>query len=206
MPSRQAERVAARYRDRVTRIRAVVDARLAELYGDLVDPAAIDASFRAFTAEAEPIIAAGQASVATLAAAAVQSIGIVDGDMLLEPDTDDAIPGTTHEGKSLPDGMAAIGPMILAAIAGGRALDEAIEFGRSLVSRFADNEVNLAGDRELEHQGSALGPLVGWEGIVSADACDPCVENAGQHPIDWTPYRHGNCQCTVIPVFAAAPG
>lgn len=204
MPSRQAERVAARYRDRVARIRAQVDERLARLYGDLIDPDAIDASFARFIERAEPIIAAGQVSVATLTAAAIRSIGVVDGDMLLEPEIDEGIAGTTHEGKPLREGMAAWGAMVLASIGAGRAVADAMDHGRYLVSRFADSELVSAADRETAHQGEQLGPLTGWEGIVSADACDGCTGNAGTHPLGWTPYRHGSCQCTVIPVFAPA--
>lgn len=202
MPSRSASRVAARYRERVARIRALVDTRIIALYGDTIDPAAIDASFARFIDLIEPLIAAGQASVAVTAAAAVRSIALAERDELLEVDPDeDAIAGTTREGRSLRDGMAAWGPMVLGQIAAGRSADEALEYGSYLVSRFADSELTGAGDRELEHQGREIGPLSGWEGIVQPDACDPCQENAGVHELTWSAYRHAHCACVVVPVF-----
>lgn len=197
----RARRIAERYRERAAALRAAVDARLQALYGDELDPDAIAESFQRFVERADPLIAAGQASMAVMAAAFVRSVGLDAGDFAEVDPIADTIAGTTRGGMSLAEGMAAIGPMLLAAIRDGRPVDDAIAGGASLVSRFSDAEITGAADRELENEGQVLGPLSGWEGIVAPDACDPCQENAGVHELDWVPYRHAWCQCTQVPVF-----
>lgn len=206
MASHGAERRAARYRSRSADLRARVDARIRALYGQLVDPAAIDASFARFLARAEPLIAAGQASSARLAAAFVASVAD-ELDEALDVDVDESIAGTTRDGRSIPEGMAAIAPMILGKIRDGSSIADAIGLGEFLVGRFTGSELIGAADRELEAAGEAIGPLVGWEGIVAPDACDRCqAENAGEHELTWRPYRHAaTCQCVVVPVFGTPP-
>lgn len=204
MASRRAERIAERYRTRSAAVRARVEARLGTLFGDEIEPAAIMPSFDRFIERATPVIAAGQASIATVTAAYLRSIAFGELDELLEIEADDELSGTTRAGASLAEGLGGIGPMILAQIGAGHTVEEALDFGRYLVGRFGDAEITGAADRERERAAELLGPLTGWEGIVDADACDPCLENAGLHELTWTIYRHGRCHCTAIPVFGAA--
>lgn len=204
MATRRAERLAGRYRTRREDLRARVDARLRALYGELVDPAAIADSYERFAVRAIPLIEAGQASAARMAAAFVASIaGELDDKLEIDVLDEEAIAGTTVDGRPLAAGMAAIAPMVLARIRDGAPVDVALAAGEHLTTRFAGSEVTNAGDRELAAQGREIGPLVGWEGIVAPDACAGCQANAGVHDLAWTPYRHGDtCQCVVAPVFA----
>lgn len=201
MASRRADVVTRAYAAQLAALRAAVRARIDVELDDL-DFDDVTASFDAFAARIQPLLASGQASVSTLAAAFVRRLGFLEtGELHDVVSNRDAIAGTTAAGESLASGMAAWGPMVLQRIGAGASIDEARDFGRYVVQRFTDGEITGAADRELRAQGEAVGPLTGWQGIVSATACDACQENDGDHELDWTPYRHGNCGCVVVPIF-----
>jgi hypothetical protein len=204
VPNRLADRASVRYQARVAQVKASIAAEIRTLYAD-VDPAAIDASMARFITEAEPVIAAGQASVADLTAAFIRASAFAQtGDLLDLADDADDIAGTTRGGAPLREGMGAFGPMVMGQIAQGKTVDEAMAFGEYLASRFADNELTGAGDRSLDAQGAALDAVIGWEGIVAPDACDPCQGNAGRHDVGDEVYRHPGCNCQRVAVFAPA--
>jgi hypothetical protein len=124
-----------------------------------------------------------------------------DGELVEPADDVEVIAGTTRDGSSLAVGMAAFGPMILSQIAGGSSIDDAIAFGENLATRFADSELTGAADRELEHQATSTDRIVGWEGLVAAGSCTPCLANAGRHDLADEMYRHPDCNCERIPVL-----
>lgn len=193
------------YRRRVAALRAEVERRLVALYGNRIDPEDITASFETFIADAEALITAGQASAAALAEAYLASRAArADVELALDDLSDDVI-GTTRAGEPLVAGMAAFAPMVLGQIGDGRPVDEAIDYGRFVAARFADAEVTGTIDR-IDEDPVVRSQLVGWEGTVQPGACDGCQENAGTHELDWTPYRHGYCNCVVEPVFGDAAG
>lgn len=201
-----ARRLATVYRSQLDRLRSAV-VRLALDEFEAVDATDLDRSLRAYAESIEPLLVAGQAQMQALARGFVRTYGLVSAGVLVDPVDDEEAPivGATRAGVPLLEGMAAWGPMVLAQIGEGRPLEEALEFGRYVVERFVDGELTGVVDRETERQGNALGPIVGWEGIVQPDACERCqAENAGQHELTWTAYRHGACNCAVVPVFEAA--
>lgn len=206
MTTARADRLAAVYRRTLERLRAEV-ARLAlDEFVD-VDPADLDRSLGAYAERIEPILASGQAQVQALARGFIRTYGLVSAGVLVElADVEDERPivGTTREGRSLLEGMAAWGPLVLSQIGAGKSIDEALEYGRYIAERFVDGELLGVADRETERQGELLGEITGWEGIVAPGACDGCQENAGPHELTWRAYRHGACNCEVVPIFAAA--
>lgn len=172
-----------------------------------VDPADLDRSLRAYAERIEPILVSGQGQVQALARAFIRTYGLVSTGVLVDPvdvEDDEPIVGTTRAGRPLLEGMAAWGPMVLATIDAGRTVDEALEYGRYLAERFVDGELTGVADRETERQGERLGEIVGWEGIVAPGACEGCQANEGPHELTWTAYRHGACNCEVVPIFARA--
>lgn len=188
------------YRARVDAIHREVERRLVALYGDRIDPADIKASFAHYIDDAEPVIAAGQATVASLAEAYLESRAARVGVELALNDLSEEVVGTTRDGSDLPTGMAAFGAMVLGQIAGGKAVDEAIQFGEYLATRFADAELTGTTDR-IRDDPVVRDRLTGWDGIVNAGACDGCQANEGRHPLSEEMYRHPNCGCIWQPVF-----
>lgn len=203
MPSR-VDPLTRAYRDRVAAVHAEVARRLTALYGDVVDAADIKASFERFIAEAELVVAAGQSSVASLAEAyLLRRAARVDIELALG-DLSEEVVGTTRDGSDLITGMAAFGPMVLGQIAGGKTVDEALQFGEYLATRFGDSELTGTADRILEDP-VVRDRLTGWEGIVRPDACDACTEsNEGPHELADEIYRHPNCGCIYQPMFGPA--
>lgn len=198
----QPDALARAYRRRVEAVHAEVLRRLEALYGEELDPDAIADSMARWIDRAEPVLAAGQASIASLAEAYLASRAADAG---LELDFDEVtaeLAGTTRQGNALLEAMAALGPMILGQIGAGHSPEEATEFGRFAIERFADNE--LTGIEDRIHEDPAVQTrLTGWDCTVSPDACDGCLENAGIHELTWLPYRHGDCRCEVEAVFGA---
>lgn len=196
------DRLVRSYRAALERIRRQVLAQIDELYAG-VDLADVNASFAAFIADAAPVVAAGQGQAAALAVAFLRSYSASRRGSLIDIDDElEDVAGTTKNGKPLPEGMAAFGPMVLIQIANGRSLEEVREYGHYIASRFADNELTSAADRTIDLAAERTGRVTGWEGIVDPDACDPCQGNAGEHPIDEPIYRHPDCNCQRIPVVA----
>ena len=192
------------YRSRVDAIKSEVARQLGAMYGESVDPVDLAGSIGAFLELAEPLIAAGQATAAQLAADYLRSKAARRG-IALELDDDDEIPGTTRTGDALVVGMAAIPSMVLGQIRDGVEEGDAVDFGRYLVERFGDSEIAGAVDRQVDEATQAA-TVVGWEGIVDADACDLCQANAGDHPLTDELYRHPNCNCERVPIFAGPGG
>lgn len=198
-----ASRLDRAYAQALARLRAEVEARVGAAYGDL-DPAAINESFAAFAAKAVPLILAGQQTAQRLAEGYLRALVINGTGRPFDPEpADRPAVGVTSEGRSLIEGLAAIPAMVLGRIGGGATTEEALEFGRYLVDRFADGEVVATADRTILAQ-SRRAPVIGWNGVVEPDACDPCIDqNSGFHTMDTPIYRHGSCQCAMEIVFAA---
>lgn len=196
-----ADRLVTAYRRRLDAVQAEVRRQIEELYG-AVDPDAIDASLRAFAKDAAPVIAAGQQSTSAIAAAFIRTYTLSRTGRLPELEDIDEIAGTRADGSPVADGMAAFGPMILGRLGAGAALDAALDFGRYLVTRYADGELTSAADRTIDSQ--TRGRFSSWEGIVSPSSCDPCQANDGVHEIDVEIYRHPGCQCTYVPLIDVA--
>lgn len=193
------DRVLTAYRERVARVRAQVERQLLARYG-AVDPDAISASFETYIAAIAPVIEAGQRSASDLAAGFLRSRVLAQRGELVDLEDAGDIPGTTRDGKPLPAGLAAIPALVLSQIGKGGVVDAALEYGRYLVTRTADNEITGAIDRTFDRNAPRT-HVVGWEGIVAADACDPCTANAGVHDLETEFYRHPGCHCERIPIL-----
>lgn len=197
---RRAERLRVAYEQRLAGIRAEISRRLAAEYD--VNPNDVQGSIAAFIERAEPIVAAGQASASGLASAFLVTYAAAAAGVEVELADSPIEPGVTRAGVPLAEGMAAFGPMVLGQIADGKPLDEAIAFGQYLADRFGDSEVVAAADTEFEVQAKAATQVIGWEGTVEPDSCDPCLaQNDGRHGLDDPFYRHGSCRCERVPVF-----
>lgn len=177
------------YRKRLAKLRDASATKVAAEFGTRVKADAIAASYEDFIKWAAIITEAGQAQAQTLSAAYLERLAgaIVD--------EDEDIVGTTRAGKTIAEGLAPFGSMILAAIANGSDVPAALDFGRTLVGGFADREVTAAADRETEHQVAAAPQAWQWEGIVQPGSCDPCLDNEGLHDADEDIYRHNDCNC-----------
>lgn len=190
------------YRARLDAIRQRIVADVAAEYD--LDPDDILASFDRFVERVAPRIEAGQAAAQLLTVTFLEQLaresGLDDWEPLPE---DDAVPGSTAGGASLAAGMGAIGGMVLRSIGDGTAVADALAGGRNYAERFTDNEVRGAADREQERQSQAR-EIVGWEGIVQPNSCDACRANEGIHDLSEEMWRHGNCACERVPVFAGA--
>lgn len=188
------------YRKALERLRTRIAATVSSTFTDGIDAGDIAGSYGRVTEQAADVVAAGQSVAQSLATAYLARLGaaIVDEDL--------AIVGTTRAGLSLEEGLAPFAPMMLAAIANGRLVEDAIAFGQTLVSGFADREVTAAADRETAHQVTADPGSWRWEGIVAPSSCDACKANEGIHDADVEIYRHNDCACTQrwIPASAAA--
>jgi hypothetical protein len=178
------------------RVRSTVN----RIYDDAIDPDDIAESATRASARLAPQLAGEQRVAQGLARGFVRGTSVAELGEAVDPLPALDIAGTTRAGMSLRDGMAAIGPMILDQVGKGSPIDKAIEFGRFAFERFGTNEVTGAADREQEHQ-ETRPEITGWEGIVSANACDACQDNAGVHDLDDEMWRHGNCTCTRVPVW-----
>lgn len=190
------------YRARLAAVRSEIVRRLERMYGEDLDTTDVVASLERWIRRAAPVLEAGQASVASLAEAFLERRAADAGVDLAFDESTASIAGTTRQGNSIDEAMGAIGPMILGQIAAGHSVEEAQEFGRFAVARFADDELTGTVDR-IGEDPAVHSVITGWEGFTQGDACDGCQENEGIHELTWTAYRHGGCNCTVEPVFGA---
>lgn len=198
---RPPEKLLASYRRRLEAVRTGVRSQIEELYAD-VDPNAIDASFATFIAAAAPVLEAGQASTAALAAAFVRSFTLARTGRLIDVDDVEELAGTRQDGSPIAAGMEAFGPMVLGRIADGATVEAAMDFGRYLATRYADGELTSVADRAVAETKTTR--VRSWEGIVTAGSCDGCQANAGVHDIDEPIYRHPGCNCVYVPLLDAA--
>lgn len=198
MASSRSQLVGDAYRRLLFDLRASLERGVTALYG-LVDADDLDAAFARFSAEAAPLIAAGQASAATLAAGYLRALFEMQAGRSIEPGpTPDGLVGVTEKGVALADGMAAFPGLVKAQIGQGRTPAEALAFGRYLALRFADSEVVRVADATTTAIAAATPQVRGWRGTVSARACDTCrSRNAGEHALSDEPYRHGDCGCSI---------
>jgi hypothetical protein len=168
-----------------------------------VDPNDIKGSAELIARKLGPALTTRQRFMQTMTAGYYRSMGIAETGTVIEPMQLLDIAGTRLGGEPIAAGMDAIGPMMMEQIGNGASADKALEFGRYAFTRYADAEVRGAADREAANQ-SERPEVIGWEGIVSPDACDLCQENAGFHELDEEMYRHGNCGCERVPVYSGA--
>lgn len=176
-------------------------ARLLDEYD--LDESDIAGSYDAFAAKAAPLLRAGKASVQELASAYIglyaeltTGAPVALADM---PDLSDVSPA-----GSVKDALAPLGSIMLGSITNGKDRAGAVEYGQFLIGRLADSELLGTRDDTVKAQSDAVPTITGWEGIISATACDECTtQNAGEHDLSEELYRHGNCGCDSRPVFAS---
>jgi hypothetical protein len=164
-----------------------------------VDLDDIDASFPPALARIAEVVEAGQLAGQELVDAYLELLLVDAGRRSLPTDAfaDRPAAGVTRDGLPLAAGLAAIPALVKVHIAAGRTVDEARELGRYLATRFADAEVTAAMDETTVRVGRGSRLFRAWYGVVAAGACDPCRDNAGEHPIDQPMYRHGHCRCVM---------
>lgn len=188
------------YRDRLAALREAVVLRVEAAYRD-VNPDAIRESFDEFVARVAPTIEAGQDAAQQLTLAYLANAAAQQGLASWEPEPgDEDIPGRNRAGVPLAEAMGGIVPLVLGAIAAGVAVSDAMDSGRYYATRFADNEVRDASDREQERQETKAAAIVGWSG--DAGECERCQVNNGDHSLDDEMYRHPGCGCVRTPIFA----
>ena len=186
----------AAYRARVRTLLDAMAARLDREYGRRVNLADIDRTFALFVPEAVSIISAAQAAGVNLSLAFLRASLAERAQRAIEPSPPTASPiGLNEQGRPLAAGLAAVPSMLKEAIGKGRALEDVRTLGRSLVTRFGDAETTRAMDTALVQSAMNTTEVVGWEGLVRSNACDPCRGNAGQHDVAQTMYRHPGCDC-----------
>lgn len=200
MASRSAA-VAARYRAAQQAQSDRVRATVRRVYDAEFDPNDIPASADRTRRKLAATLSAEQRVAQSTARGFVRASSLAAADMAIEPLAPADVVGTTRGGMSLMDGMAAIGPMMLDTIGKGGSIDDARTHGAFLFERFGTAEVIGAADREQAHQ-EERPEIVGWEGVISDDACDNCQDNAGPHDLDEDMHRHGNCTCTRLPLWS----
>lgn len=177
------------------RLRAQLAALLSRAWSADMDPDDIPGSFGRVVDRTAPLVVAGQAHAAALVQGLVRA---QVGSEALRP-----VDLTNMLGVAR-DGMGAIGPLVLTAIGEGRTVADALAYGDYLLGRFGTNEVIKAADNEQARVSASVPSIVGWEGIVSPDACDDCRANAGAHDLSEDMWRHGNCGCERLPVYGSA--
>lgn len=165
------------------------------MYDTTISMDDLDGSFERIIPTAVPIVRAGQSASRLLALAHLRALLFRSVGRSIEPGRADQIAGTTHEGLPLEHGLAAVPAMLKQSVSRGRSWDEVNQYGRYLMVRFADNETTQAADRATESAARNTSQITGWQGVVSAKACDPCRGNLGQHALDDPIYRHGGCNC-----------
>jgi hypothetical protein len=202
MPTPQGSALITRYRALSAAQLAVVRQQASEVYDDEMDEEDIaDAADRVAT-RLTLIVTAGQLAQQQLTLGFYRAYSVAQLGQVLEPLPAVDIAGG-RLGQTLAEGMAPLGSMMLGSIANGQDLPAVIDYGRTLFERFADQTSRQAADVEKQNQDTRP-EVVGWEGIVDSDACDPCQENAGQHDLADEMYRHGNCNCERVPVLAGS--
>lgn len=165
---------------------------VARLYRDSIDPDDIPGSFRSFEQAAAPVLEAGQSAAQALTRAYLEELS---GRAIRE--LDEAI-GVTRAGKSLAEGLDPFSSMMLGDIANGAPPEEAIAYGETLVTGFADREVTAASDLETERLVDEDPTAWRWIGVVQPGSCERCQENEGEHRASDPIYRHNNCACDRI--------
>jgi len=187
-----------RYRERLAELRRRVKATVAGLYTSTIDPDNLDASFEQFTPRAAEVVQAGQAGGVSLASGYLAALVLVNASRTADfgAFTGSEVVGATAMGSTLTEGMDAFPSMVKTQIGKGIEVPHAVEYGRFLAERFADNEVTGAVDRHTEIVTSQSGEFSGWAGITVGETCDPCQGNEGFHTLDQSFYRHPGCDCT----------
>lgn len=190
-PSELLER---QFRQAQLRLEASVREALAGLHDATVDPDDIDAAYAALIPQAATVIAAAQAAGVTLVNGYLGAVLAVNG-AETRLSVLDGLVGSSRAG-TLADGMGAWPVMVKAQIGSGATPADALGYGRYLTERFGSSETLRAVDEQEDFAAKESGRFKGWEGVVSAGACDPCSGNRGFHPISQPIYRHGSCRCS----------
>lgn len=203
MPTPQGSALINRYRALSANQLAVVRQQATEVYDDEIDEEDIAASADRVARRLLPIVTAGQLAQQQLTLGFYRAYSVAQLGQVLEPLPAVDIAGGRLGGQTLAEGMAPLGSMMLGSIAKGQDLPAVVDYGRTLFERFADQTARQAADVEKQNQDTRP-EVVGWEGIVEAEACDPCQDNAGVHDLADEMYRHGNCTCERVPVLAGS--
>lgn len=185
------------YRNRLRQLRSEVASRIDRLYASTVSGESLDDEFGRLFLPAASLVAAGQSQARSTAS------GYLRGLITLQAGRTVALPVLSLPStRDLATRMDAWPAMVKGQLADGVSIGQALEFGRYLAERFADNELVTTADAQTELATKESGQFRGWEGDVSGDSCDPCQANAGFHGVDEPIYRHGSCQCTQAWVVA----
>lgn len=180
-----------RYRARLATIRQRVTAAVRRIYLASVNGADLDAEFGRIYVPTASLVAAGQAQGRATAngyLAALITLGAARTAVL---------PVLSLASISdLATRMEAWPSMVKQQIGEGRALPEALDFGRYLAERFADAEVVGAVDAQTDLATQESGQFAGWIGITTGrTTCEPCYANQGFHLATEKMYRHAGCDC-----------
>lgn len=203
MPTPLAQALIERYRNASAAQLAALRAQADSLYDDEMDEEDIADSAASLATRLVPVVTAAQLAQQTLTLGFYRGYSIAQLGRVLEPLPPAQIAGFRLGGQTLLDGMGPLGSMMLGAIANGQDLSSVMDYGRTLFERFSDGTARQAADVEKANQDQRP-EIIGWEGIVDANACDLCTDNAGEHGLDEEIYRHGNCNCERVPIMSGS--
>lgn len=187
-------RLDARYRAKLAALHDRVRIAVNRLYAASVDPDDLDASFAEFSPRAAVVVQAGQSRGVSLATGYLAALVTLSVSRRVDFS---GITSSVRPAASLTEGMAAWPSMVKEQIGKGVEVPQAIEYGRYLAERFADNEITAAVDRQTNVVTRQSGEFSGWAGILTGrETCEPCKSNEGFHALEEPFYRHPGCDCT----------
>lgn len=189
MSARRSDLLDQRYRQHLALLLERVRERLGDLYDGRIDYDDLDASFVVLAPEIAALVRAAQSAGVALTTGYLSALVSIESGRRVPP-----IERVISDLADLIDGLDAIPSMVKQRIVGVERQD-ALNFGRFLIQRFGDAEVTRAIDDHTDAM-TRSGDFSGWEGVVSAKACNPCRGNAGFHELSEPIYRHGSCNCT----------
>lgn len=186
------------YRARQLAMRQRIAEQAGAAFAAGIDYEALDDSFAGLVDEVTPIIALGQEQAELLTLAYLTLVLSRAAGRTVRIRTLDSTAGNAIDGRPLAEALDAIPAMMKGQVLKGMATaEEVLAYGRFLTERLASAETIRASDEAEGQVVQRADAVVEWDGIVDADACDPCREaNEGRHAADEEFYRHANCGCT----------
>lgn len=195
-------RITDTYRTRVAGLRRAAVAAVAGLWTLEVDN--LEATFAAWLARSELVLAATQTQIArsadAYAAAFVGSeLGRAVAPLGLDPA---AYAGQAIDGRSLRSLLAPTLFTVKRGIGEGRPFDEASSLGRARALRDATTQVDAAGDQALDDVLDERDEVRGWRRVASGGACGACLASmtGAIHETSRVLERHPHCRCSKEPV------
>lgn len=199
MPSTltQAHRVAQ------VRISGMTSIQVADLYGRIVDPTAVDSTVAAFIDAALPMVQRGYQQSAELAASYYGAQRAV----ALGPARYSTLVADALADEAVVTSLRVVGANYLKTATGrGVAVGRAFELAQTNVAGASSRHVQAGGRDTLMANVRADRRAQGWERVTSGNACDFCEMLAGRGAV----YKeestadfetHDHCSCTAEPVF-----